>query len=190
MTDERDPAPAAAGARDPVPGVPVVVIGLMGAGKTTLAQLLAAEWGRTLSDSDTDLELATGVTARQIATSYGLARLHRLEAAHLLRALRVQPALVIAAAASTVEREDCREALRDAVVVWLDIPVVELARRLASGTHRPELGPDVEAEIAALDAARRAGFRQIATVVLNDGEPADWLRAVDRAVAERRQPSP
>ena len=190
MTDERDRAPAATGARDPLPGVPVVVIGLMGAGKTTLAQLLAAEWGRSLSDSDADLELATGVTARQIATSYGLARLHRLEAAHLLRALRMQPAPVIAAAASTVERDDCREALRGAVVVWLDVPVRDLAGRQTSGAHRPELGPDVEAEIAALDAARRAGFQEVATVVLTTGTPVDWLRAVDRAVAERRQPSP
>ena len=161
---------------DPVPGVPVVVLGLMGAGKTTLATALAERWGRPLRDSDADLLAATGRTAAQLAGAEGAAGLHEREARHLLDALLQTPAPVVAAAASTVQVLACRQALTLVRVVWVDVSVEELVRRQSGGgqsgggqsggDHRPRYGPDLRAMLERMDLARRPYFAQLADVVV------------------------
>jgi shikimate kinase len=83
----------------------------MGAGKTTLAEALARRWVRPLRDSDADLLCEHGRSAAQLAAELGADSLHGLEATHLLRALADRPAPVIAAAASVVDRAECRRAV-------------------------------------------------------------------------------
>jgi chloramphenicol 3-O-phosphotransferase len=68
----------------PCPGRAVVVVGLMGAGKTTLAEALARRWARPLCDSDADLLAEHGRNAAQLAAELGADGLHDLEAAHLV----------------------------------------------------------------------------------------------------------
>jgi len=132
--------PRAPGA--PPPDLPVVVLGLMGAGKSSLGRALAARWSRPLSDSDAHIEHEHGRRAAEIARADGAGALHDLEAAHLRTALAGRPAAVVSAAASVVDRSDCLRALGDAFVVWLDLPPHVLARRFATGAHRPRYGPD------------------------------------------------
>ena len=153
-------------AHDPVPGVPVVVLGLMGAGKTTLATALAERWGRPLRDSDADLLAATGRTAAELAEAEGADGLHEREARHLLDALLNRPAPVVAAAASTVQVAACRQALTLVRVVWVDVSVDELVRRRSGGGHRPSYGPDQRAMLERMDLARRPFFAQLADVVV------------------------
>ena len=115
----------------------IVIIGLMGAGKTTTADLLAARLGLTHRDSDRDIETLTGQSGREHAETCGVDHLHQLEQAVLLGALAATDPLVITAAGWTVESDICRDALRRrATVVWLDLPVDTLQRRMADGTHR------------------------------------------------------
>jgi shikimate kinase len=145
----------------------VVVLGLMGAGKTTVARALAQRWHRPLRDSDEDLERTTGRTARELADVVGAEGLHDLEARHLLDNLRpASPAPVIAAAASTVEQEECRAALAGAIVVWLDPDRRDLLERVASGPHRPHFDPDLAGMLQDMDARRRPLFEQVADVVV------------------------
>lgn len=152
---------------DPLPGRPVVVLGLMGAGKTTVARGLAQRWHRPLRDSDEDLERTTGRTARELADVIGAEGLHDLEARHLLDNLRPgNPAPVIAAAASTVENGGCREALTGATVVWIDPDRRDLLERVASGPHRPHYSPDLGRMLQDMDERRRPYFEQVANVVV------------------------
>jgi shikimate kinase len=144
------------------PGLPrqVVLVGLMGSGKTTVGAALAAALGRPHRDSDADLGRTTGRTAREIAAEDGIGRLHELELGVLLDALESETPSVISAAASVIDHPAGRAALRgpDVHVVWLRARREVLARRAAGGAagaaaaetrrggsgHRPDRGPAAE----------------------------------------------
>ncbi|MFG2075777.1 shikimate kinase [Nonomuraea maritima] len=137
---------------------PIVVIGLMGSGKTTAGRLIADALGLPLSDSDPYLRSTHKGTAAQIADREGADALHRYEAEHLLLALDGEPK-VIAAAAGTVEDPHVRAALRKAFVVWVDAPDEVLARRMRSDDHRPHFRPKQ------LRPRREPYFREVADLV-------------------------
>ncbi|MGV9303446.1 shikimate kinase [Nonomuraea sp. NPDC003727] len=133
---------------------PVVVIGLMGSGKSTVALLLAQALGLPMSDSDSYLRRRYGSSAAEIARTEGADVLHEREAEHVLDALGENQ--VVAAAASTVERPEVRAALRQAFVIWLDATPEVLAERMRSSDHRPDFDP------AVMKARRDPYFRQVA----------------------------
>ena len=122
----------------------VVVVGLMGSGKTTVGRVLAGDLGWAFVDSDEQLREAVGRTAREIAERDGLQALHALEAGLLLKALaRPQPS-VIGAAGSTIESAACRAALAApaVLVIWLRGSPETLAARVRASGHRPLVGDD------------------------------------------------
>lgn len=144
----------------------LVVLGLMASGKTALATVLAQRLDRPLHDSDADIEAATGRTVRELAAADGPEAMHEREAAHLLDALAAEPPAVIAAAASTVDRGECRRAMGNALVVWLDVPTDVLAARFASRPHRPDFGRPVAELLREQHARRGPLFEAVADVVL------------------------
>jgi shikimate kinase len=115
------------------------MVGLMGSGKSTIAAGLASRLGWELVDSDAQLAARFGRSAADIAATEDLDRLHDLEASLLLEALNRPGPSVIAAAASTIERPECRAALLrdDVIVVWLRAGPRVAAKRAAAGLHRP-----------------------------------------------------
>ena len=133
----------------------IVLVGLMGSGKTTVGAALAAALGVPHRDSDADIERETGLTGRQHAARDGIDALHALESRHLLEALEQPGTTVISPAASTLDDPACRSALRDPrhLVVWLDASPAALAARLKPDDHRPAIGPDM-AEVLVRQAVR------------------------------------
>jgi beta-glucosidase len=151
----------------------VVVLGMMGAGKTTLGQLLAERLGRPMLDSDDQVVARTGWTGAQLAARDGVEALHELEQQALLDALGDPVPAVIAAAASVVDSPACREALtRAATVIWLDTPVDDLVARMPTGRHRRPLDAT---ETEALLASRVRWFAELADVRLDVPAPAPEL---------------
>jgi shikimate kinase len=147
--------------------MPVVVMGLMGAGKSTVARLLAQALDRPMRDSDADLESRYGTTAATMAAEVGAEELHAREALVLREALGSDPVPVIAAAASTVDDPESRGALGPAFVVFLDGPPELLAGRMKSSQHRPHFKPDLVEMLTEQRARRLPHFREVADLTVD-----------------------
>lgn len=141
---------------------PVVLLGLMGSGKTTVARLVAKALGRPMRDSDDELEATYGLSAAEQVARHGKDVLHQRESQQLRQALADQRAPVVAAAASVVEDPACRAALGDAFVVWLDAPAAVLADRMREGLHRPHYRRDLAQMLTEQYQRRAPWFRQVA----------------------------
>jgi shikimate kinase len=117
----------------------VVLLGLMGGGKTSVGRRVAERLGRPLLDGDAILEERFGRTAAEIAGEDGIERLHQLEAEIALEALSSSTPAVIAPAASVVEVDAVRAVLAGHVVVWLAGSAAYHARKAVQKDHRPLL---------------------------------------------------
>jgi shikimate kinase len=160
----------------------VVMVGLMGSGKTTVGSRVAATLGWPVSDSDAAIEAAMGRTGRELRDSAGTDALHELERRHLLDGLASPDPAVICPAASVVDDAACREALRDpgVLVAWLRVPAALAAGRFEAQAHRPRYGDD-PAEFLAAQAARRDRlFLEVADLVLaaDEASPDELARRV------------
>jgi len=110
--------------------------GMMGSGKTTVAQVIARRLGRSVIDTDAEIERWTGRTVAAIFHDEGEAAFRRLERQVVAEVAR-EPDLVVALGGGTVLRDDAvADLLLAGVIVQLDVPATELARRLAP--HRAE----------------------------------------------------
>jgi shikimate kinase len=125
----------------------IVVVGLMGAGKSTVGSRLAERLGRVWRDSDRDIQAATGMTVRELFDRDGVDAMHARESAQLLEDLAAPEPSVISAAASVIDDVGCREALvaPGVRIVWLRASPAILAGRFASDAHRPVFGGSPEA---------------------------------------------
>lgn len=180
MTHEVDPTRLTATSRptDPTPTDPprhVVLLGMMGAGKTRTGAALSVRLRWPLLDGDAGLEAQEGRTGARIAETDGVDHLHRLEEQLLLDSLtRDQPA-VIAPAACVVEDDRCVEAMRaHATVVWLDLPADQLEARTHGGAHRRAMDPT---EVQELLERRRPRFAAAADLHLDATAATDELVA-------------
>ena len=160
----------------------VVLLGLMGAGKTTVGRGLAASLGWALRDSDADLGAATGRSARQLDVERGTAELHRLEAAHLSDTLAAPGPSVVCAAASVIDDPAARSALDGPglLLVWLRAEPATLARRTRRAGHRRDLGPDRTAGLAGQAAARYPLLEALRPLIVavDDREPSEVVTTI------------
>jgi shikimate kinase len=145
----------------------VVIVGPMGAGKTTLARGLARALGREVFDSDRSIAERTGRIGREIAETDGVEVLHRLEADVLLDALSGPDPAVVAAAASVIEDSEVREALQDTFCVWVTADPDILAERSAQGSHRRRVAHHESLE------HRDRLFEQSAHLVVDTGKSSE-----------------
>lgn len=163
----------------------LVLIGLMGSGKTTVGRLVAGALGRPFLDNDAMLQRRSGSSARDIEEGAGPDVLHDQEAAVLLDALATPQPAVIAAAAGAVLHPGVVAALRGLDVVYLRATPAVLAARLEAerraaidDQHRPfvdEVGEDAEAVLRAQFDARDPGFRRAATLTVDADAPAETV---------------
>ena len=162
---ESRPAPPAA-----LAGRSVVLVGLMGAGKTSIGRRLAARLGRSFRDADTEIEAAAGCSIAEIFTRYGEAEFRAGERRVIARLLAAEP-LVLATGGGAYMDAATRAAIRaGAVCVWLRCNLPTLLRRVAGRTHRPLLNQgDPEAILARLMVTRHPVYAE-ADLIVDCGE--------------------
>jgi shikimate kinase len=179
--------PGAGNALDPVERI--VLVGLMGSGKSTVGGLLAKCLGWPMRDSDIQLQATTGLTAREFGQEHGTPALHEAEAAALLGALAMPGPAVIGAAASVIENPAARAALHGPriAVVWLRGSPGVLAARFGGQPHRPIYGPEPEAVAREQAKIRDPLFASVEpiTIDVDRRSPAEIVEAALDAIRER-----
>ena len=151
----------------------IVLVGLMGTGKTTVARLLAEHRHVELLDTDKLIEARDGRTVREIFEKSGEAAFRELESEVLLECLSRPGSPIIAGAGGVVVREQNRAALDDArnagtaVVVWLHARPEALAERTAKGVHRPLLDNDRVGTLTQMSEDRGPLYASVADIVID-----------------------
>jgi shikimate kinase len=164
----------------------VVLVGMMGVGKSTVGQRVAARLGRPFSDSDAVIEARTGRTVAQIFAHEGEPAFRSLETEVLAEVLSDPEPTVVAAAGGVVLEETNRDALRRAgTVAWLQAPVSMLVERVAGSTHRPAIADDPAGTLARLADGREGLYAEVADLVVDAALPVDEV--VERIVAAVRE---
>jgi len=148
----------------------IVLLGMMGAGKTTVGRAIAARTGWRYLDNDELVLAATGRPPEEIDASEGTEALHEAESAALRHALSLSPPLIAGAAAWVVEDEHSLELLRRTpAVVYLHARPETLHRRIGGGGGRRADATDL-AWLRARYAERDAAYRRAATVTVDTDE--------------------
>lgn len=150
-------------------GQKVLLIGLMGTGKTTVGRLLAARMAARYLDNDELVLIAAGSALEELRRREGEAGLRAAESEALTEALDV-PAPVVAGVAAGVVRnpaDRARLAATDATVVWLRARPETLARRVAGGGDRPWLRPDPLAVFQRMAQERYDQYEAISDLIVD-----------------------
>lgn len=161
--------------------IQVALVGLMGAGKTTIGKLVAARTGRVLVDADVAIENQTGKTVRELWEDRGEAYYRQLESAVVLDAIAGDVPVIVATPGGAVLDPTVRTALKSAFVVWLRADPATLADRVKPGDHRPLL-EDNPYEVLAAMAVDRAHLYEGVSDAVVDVDRLDQEAAAERVV--------
>jgi len=164
----------------------IVLVGLMGAGKSCIGRRLAARLGVAFSDADQEVERAAGMTIPEIFESYGEASFRDCERRVIARLLRMPPH-VLATGGGAFMNDATRALIKArAISVWLRADLDLLVRRTAKRNTRPLLQQGDPREILRDLMAKRDPFYAEADVMVDsvDGPPETTVQIVEAAVAD------
>ena len=165
----------------------ILLVGMMGAGKTTVGRALATRLGYPYVDSDHQVESRTGQTVREIFETRGEAAFRQDEKLALSEALASDGPVVVSVAGGAVLDPDNRARLRQAgMVVWLKASPEALAKRVVGHAsprtgHRPLLGDDPLTALTLLYEDRAPLYEEVADLVV-DVEEATPEQAVQEVL--------
>ena len=155
----------------------VVLVGPMGAGKTTVGRLLAESWGVAFRDTDADIEVDEGREISEIFVDSGESYFRDLERKTVATAL-AEHGGVLALGGGAVLDQGTRELLAGHRVVFLRVGLAEAVKRVGLGTSRPLLLGNVRARIKALLDERTPIYEEVATETVDtDGRTPDEVVA-------------
>ncbi|MBI4884071.1 MAG: shikimate kinase [Actinobacteria bacterium] len=146
----------------------LVLVGMMGVGKSTVARVLAQRLGREILDTDAIIETRTGRSVREIFSTDGEPQFRSIESEVFRDALAAPEPAIIVAGGGVVLSASNRVASRAAVarVVWLCAEPTTLVERVQSGQHRPLLDDDPAGTLNRMCAEREPLYREVADAIV------------------------
>ena len=175
---------------DLAPGRNIVLIGLMGAGKSTIGRLVAAQLGRPFADTDDVVEATAGVSIADIFAAQGERGFRRLESAAVRQVAALRGQVVSVGGGAILDPGNVTQLRSTGDLVLLDGDPATLALRIGEGATRPLLAGDEDRAmlLASLRAERAAAYSRAATHVVDTTrmDPGEVAAAV--VGWARRQP--
>jgi shikimate kinase len=161
----------------------LVLVGLMGAGKTVVGRRCAKQLGRDFVDLDDLIMTHAAMSIDELFREQGEDRFRALEREVVVDVCASPVPLVIACGGGTVIDADNRRRLREVgMVVWLRAPTAVLAARVGNDERRPLLAGDPSGALARLAEARADAYAAAADAVV-DTDDRD-VKAVTGAVLD------
>ncbi|MEN3974335.1 shikimate kinase [Emcibacter sp. SYSU 3D8] len=166
----------------------IVLVGLMGAGKTTIGRRLAKRLGVSFIDADSEIEKAAGCSIKDIFECYGEAAFREGERRVICRLMAGPPQVVATGGGAFMDAETRRRVKESGVSVWLKADIKTLVARVSKRDTRPLLSTgDPEAILRDL-AEKRNPFYAEADIHVEsrDGPHETVVEAVVEALKKRR----
>ncbi|OFT58349.1 shikimate kinase [Corynebacterium sp. HMSC05H05] len=156
----------------------VVLVGMPGAGKSTIGRRIASALNLPIVDSDVLIEQGEGKTCGEVYAQLGEEEFRKLEVGYVARALATGG--VVSLGGGAIVSEEVRALLQRHTVVWIDVTVEEGIRRTAEDASRPVLdGDDREQRYRDLLEQREPLYREVSSFRVRTDE-----RPPQRVVAE------
>lgn len=166
----------------------IYLVGMMGAGKTTIGRQLAQRLGWAFKDVDHEIEARAGTTIPTIFEHEGEAGFRKRES-QVIAELATENSLVIATGGGAVMAAENRAQLaKSGFVVYLNVPIEVLFERTRRDRNRPLLQvADPRARIETLFTARDPLYREIADIIIDSarGSPGGVVHHLEQELKKR-----
>lgn len=162
-------------------GRTILLVGLMGAGKSTVGRRLAVRLGRPFLDADTEIEKAAGQTIPEIFEQFGEAHFRAGERRVIARLLSVDGQVLATGGGAFMDAETRANAAERAITIWLKADLDTLVKRCARRNERPLLQQgDPRETLAGLMEKRHPFYAEADLTVESTGESHDVV--VDKII--------
>ncbi|MGA0955900.1 MAG: shikimate kinase [Burkholderiaceae bacterium] len=167
----------------------IVLIGLMGAGKTTIGRKLALRLGREFVDTDHEIEARSGASVATIFELEGEEGFRRREAKMLLQVMQLEKQVVTTGGGAPIRPEN-RPVIAKGFVIYLEADPRQLCQRLRMDQSRPLLSQssDPKATLEKLHAERDPIYRQLANCIVTStrGSMGQVLAQIEQELRRAR----
>lgn len=145
---------------------PLVLIGLMGAGKTTIGKKFAEYFSIPFIDSDKEIEITAGCSIADIFEQYGEDEFRRVENQVIQRLLTQSPLVLATGGGAFMHPETRRFLKNNATTIWLHCDLDIIYERIAKNTHRPLLNVEDKRSILSSLMKRRYPIYAEADIII------------------------